>query len=140
MFKLYNIVCAAVFSKLRLSQIPVGPARTRWGRCHSPCSGRILSQRLRALAGPGGCHGPGCSVQRYVGFGLPSPVPSRAVVASLLWLQAPGRGASTSVHMHQRRRSAGLKVHGHDGALPVVRLVVARPMVRVWLVARPVYN
>ncbi len=33
MFKLYNIVWHAVSRKLHASQIPVGPARTRWGRC-----------------------------------------------------------------------------------------------------------
>ncbi len=33
MFKLYNIVCAVVSAKLGRSQIPVGPARTRWGGC-----------------------------------------------------------------------------------------------------------
>ncbi len=33
MFKLYNIVWQAVSGKLHASQIPVGPAHTRWGLC-----------------------------------------------------------------------------------------------------------
>ena len=64
------------------------PAPPWVGPRHTPCSGWVPSQRLRALAGPGGCRGPGCSVRRYVGCGLPSPVLSHAAVGSLLRLQA----------------------------------------------------
>jgi hypothetical protein len=83
---------------------------------HTPCSGSVPSQRLRALAGPVGCRGPGCSVRRYVGCGLPSPVLSHAAVGSLLRLQAgvgprcPSICISTGV-------VAGPKVPRHDGAV-----------------------
>jgi hypothetical protein len=44
------------------------PAPPRIGPRQSPCSGWVPSQRLRALAGPGGCRGPGCSVRQYVAW------------------------------------------------------------------------
>jgi hypothetical protein len=97
------------------------PAPSRIGPRHSPCSGRVLSQWLRALAAPGRCRCPGCSVQRYVSVcsGLQSPVPNCSVVCSSLRLQAPGHWALMSIHIYQRWRSASQKVQRHYGTAVV---------------------
>ncbi len=78
----------ATFPQRHITVVPARPGSARSGHrpltvppqgphC-SPCSGpgRIPSQRLRGLAGQGGCRGPGCPVRRsrYVGSSLPSPV------------------------------------------------------------------
>ncbi len=104
----------------------------------------VPSQRLRGLAGPVGCRCPGCSVRRYAAWlrsaeSCPPPCSGRLMNQAAGW-----RGASMSIHVYQHRRSLARRSSGTMAHLsarlqvrPVVRLVVARSMVR--LVARPVY-
>ena len=70
----------------------------------------------------------------------PQPCSGRLITPAAGW-----RGASMSIHMYQHRRSLARRSRGTMAQLsvrlvvrPVVRLVVARPMVR--LEARPVYH
>jgi hypothetical protein len=70
----------------------------------------------------------------------PQPCSGRLITPAAGW-----RGASMSIHMYQHRRSLARRSRGTMAQLsvrlvvrPVVRLVVARPM--VWLEARPVYH
>jgi hypothetical protein len=96
------------------------PAPSRMGPRHSPCSesSRVPSQRLRALACPGRCRGPGCSAQQHVGSRLPSPGLSQvhsSEAHSCCRLQ--GCGALISIHVYQLSWSAGPKVQLRDGAV-----------------------
>ncbi len=104
----------------------------------------VPSQRLRALAGPVGCRGPGCSVRRYVAWLRSAESGARPCSGRLMTPAAGWRAASMSIQMYQHRRSLPRRPSGTMARLsarlivqPVVRLVVARSMVR--LVARPVY-
>ena len=70
----------------------------------------------------------------------PQPCSGRLITPAAGW-----RGASMSIHVYQNRRSLARRSQGTMAQLsvrlvvrPVVRLVVARPMVR--LEARPVYH
>jgi hypothetical protein len=118
----------------------------RRGQRHSPCSGWVPSQRLLALAGPGGCRGPGCSVRRYVAWLQSAETGPQACSGRLMTPGAGWRGASESIHMYQHLPSLARKSSGTMAQLPaqlvarpVVRLAVARPVVRLAVtVARPV--
>jgi hypothetical protein len=93
----YWLIPARPGSARRSHHLPPDPPRV--GPRHSPCSGWVPRRRLRALAGPGGCRGPVCSFRRYVGCGLPSPVPSHAAVGSVLRLQAGAGPPCPSVYI-----------------------------------------
>jgi hypothetical protein len=125
-------VKSATFSLCHISVVPARPGPARGGhrllpvpsrigpRCHrdSPCSFLPLATAappaLRALAGPRGCFGPGCPVQRFTGSSLPSPVPGRTgdpsgPVRSRRLTPAPGSKGAIRVFPSQRR-PAGPKV------------------------------